>query len=76
MHTNTIYAQKATGAGHLVGGMSVEEAARFLGIGRSLVFEEIKARRLIARKAGRRTIIAYDDALDYLRSLPVIGAAV
>lgn len=59
----------------LVGGMSVEEAARFLGIGRSLVFEEIKAGRLIARKAGRRTIITYDDALGYLNSLPIVRAA-
>src|SRR5947199_338739 len=54
-------------------GMSVEEAARFLGIGRSLTYGEIKAGRLIARKAGRRTIITRDDALNYLRSLPIIG---
>jgi excisionase family DNA binding protein len=59
--------------GSLVGGLSVEEAARFLGIGRSLIFEEIKAGRLIARKAGRRTIITYDDAVAYLHSLPVVG---
>jgi hypothetical protein len=52
--------------GSLVGGLSVEEAARFLGIGRSLIFEEIKA--------GRRTIITYDDAVNYFHSLPVVGA--
>ena len=56
-------------------GMSIEEAARFLGIGRSLTYAEIKAGRLIARKVGRRTIIVHDDAVAYLHSLPVVGAA-
>lgn len=85
MHDN-IYTKKLASAGKLaegevrfggplVGGLSVEEAARFLGIGRSLVFEEIKAGRLVARKAGRRTIIAFDDAVAYLHSLPRVGAA-
>lgn len=55
-------------------GMSIKEAARFLGISRSLTYEEIRAGRLIARKAHRRTIIFYEDALAYLRSLPVIPA--
>jgi excisionase family DNA binding protein len=56
-------------------GMSIEEAARFLGIGRSLTYAEIKSGRLKARKVGRRTIILHEDAERYLRSLPVVGAA-
>lgn len=52
--------------------MSVEQAARFLGIGRSLIFEEIKAGRLVARKVGRRTVILTEDALTYLRALPSV----
>jgi excisionase family DNA binding protein len=70
MYDDTTYAARPAAAG-----MSVEEAARFLGLGRSLIFNEIKSGRLIARKAGRRTIVARDDALAYLRSLPVAGTA-
>ncbi len=39
-------------------------------IGRTKVYEEIKARRLRAVKCGGRTIILDDDAKSYLSSLP------
>jgi hypothetical protein len=58
-----------------VGGMSLPEACRFIGIGRSLAFSEIRAGRLRARKIGRRTIVTREDAIMYLRSLPIAGAA-
>jgi hypothetical protein len=58
-----------------VGGMSIIETGRFLGIGRSLTFSEIRAGRLKARKIGRRTIVNREDAVAYLRSLPIAGAA-
>src|SRR5438045_3609961 len=85
MHDN-FYTEKLASAGKLaegevrfggplVGGLSVEEAARFLGIGRSLVFEEIKAGRLVARKGGRKTLLAFDGGVAYLPPVPIVGAA-
>ncbi|WP_156115952.1 DNA-binding protein [Bosea sp. UNC402CLCol] len=41
------------------------------GRGRSTIFEDIAAGRLIARKAGGKTIILYDDAVAWLHALPV-----
>ena len=35
-----------------------------------MIYEEIAAGRLIARKIGRRTIVRRSDALLWLRSLP------
>jgi excisionase family DNA binding protein len=51
--------------------MSVEEAAKAAGVGRTILFEEIRKGRIIAKKVGRRTIIT-TDALDaWLNSLPM-----
>ena len=49
---------------------SADEAADAAGIGRSQVFEEIRQKRLVARKIGRRTIIALDDLKAWIDSLP------
>jgi excisionase family DNA binding protein len=49
---------------------TVEEAAAALGIGRTKLFAEIAAGRLRARKAGRRTLIAVEDARAFLANLP------
>jgi excisionase family DNA binding protein len=49
---------------------SPEEATRVASVGRSLIFKEIRDGRLIARKVGRRTIIAADDLQLWLKSLP------
>jgi hypothetical protein len=46
------------------------EAAQISRICRSLLYREIAAGRLIARKHGRRTIILADDLLAWLRALP------
>ena len=45
------------------------------GLGRSFVYGEIRAGNLIARKAGRRTLILPDDEARYLASLPAMGPA-
>jgi excisionase family DNA binding protein len=51
--------------------MSVEEAAKAAGVGRTILFEEIRKGHITARKVGRRTIIT-TDALDaWLKSLPM-----
>jgi hypothetical protein len=39
-----------------------------------MIYEEIAAGRLIARKVGRRTIVRRADALLWLRLLPVLDA--
>ena len=52
-----------------------DEHSRFLSalrIGRTKTYEEINAGRLKARKAGRRTIIADDDAEEWLSNLPAL----
>ncbi len=47
------------------------EAAAAAGIGRTYLFEEIRNRRLVARKAGRRTLIEAEELQRWIRSLPV-----
>jgi hypothetical protein len=55
---------------------SIEEAAKVSGIGRTSLYVEIAAGRLIARKAGaKRTIITEGDLRAYLASLPNALAA-
>jgi excisionase family DNA binding protein len=51
--------------------MSVEQAAKAAGVGRTLLFEEIRRGRITARKVGRRTIITADDLDAWLKSLPI-----
>jgi hypothetical protein len=38
-----------------------------------MIYEEITAGRLIARKVGRRTVVRRSDALRWLRLLPSLG---
>ena len=51
--------------------LSVAEAAKAAGVGRTTFFEEIRRGRITARKVGRRTIITTDDLDTWLKSLPV-----
>jgi hypothetical protein len=39
-----------------------------------MIYEEITAGRLIARKVGRRTIVRRSDALRWLRLLPSLDS--
>jgi hypothetical protein len=54
---------------------STHQAAKISGICRSLLYREIRAGRLIARKHGRRTIILDDDLRAWLAALPRMSAA-
>jgi excisionase family DNA binding protein len=54
---------------------TIEEFCRCFGVGRTKVYEEIKLGRLRARKIGRRTIIATDDAEVWFRRLPLMKTA-
>jgi len=49
---------------------SVESFCAAADLGRSLVYQEIAAGRIHAKKVGSRTIILHDEALRYLRALP------
>jgi excisionase family DNA binding protein len=51
-------------------GLSILEAARTAGIGRSSVYEAIASGALKAQKMGRRTIILDTDLRAWLSSLP------
>jgi excisionase family DNA binding protein len=53
--------------------MSVDEAANAAGVGRTMLFEEIRKGHITARKVGRRTIITMDDLDAWLKSLPAAG---
>lgn len=52
----------ATGAREQVSAYSIDSFCRAYSIGRTLAFAEMKAGRLKARKAGRRTLILREDA--------------
>ena len=50
-------------------------AAKRLGICRAQLYKELGAGRLIARKLGRRTLIARSEQERWMDALPVRGAA-
>jgi hypothetical protein len=50
--------------------MSIGTFCERYDIGRTMTYGEIRAKRLRARKVGKRTIITEDDAEDWLRRLP------
>ena len=52
--------------------MSLARFCQRYNIGRTKAYEEIKLKRLKARKCGKRTIIGEDDAEEWLRSLPQV----
>ena len=54
--------------------MGVDEAAKAVGIGQTKLREEIAAKRLIARKLGKRTLIAMVDLESWIANLPQIAA--
>ena len=55
-------------------GLSVSEACRVAGIGRTKIYEAIADGRLKARKFGKRTLILRADLQAFLASLPVVRA--
>src|SRR5258705_4972803 len=51
-------------------GYSVDEACRIIGCGKTLLYQLIRERRLVARKLCGRTLILRGDLQDFLASLP------
>jgi hypothetical protein len=56
-------------------GYSIPVFCETYDVCRSKAYEEIAAGRLKARKAGRRTIIAAEDAEDWFSQLPYVRPA-
>jgi excisionase family DNA binding protein len=54
---------------------SIAQVVAMLGIGRDKLYHEIREKKLIARKAGKRTLILAADLESYLASLPRAGDA-
>lgn len=52
-------------------GLSIAEACRVAGIGRTKIYEAISDGKLIARKFGKRTIVLRTDLQAFLFALPV-----
>jgi excisionase family DNA binding protein len=56
--------------------MGVDDFCDRYDVSRTTAYEQIKAGRLRALKCGKRTIIAEDDAEDWLRRLPAVAPSV
>jgi len=54
--------------------LTVAEACAAARIGRTVLFQLIRDRKLPAKKLGRRTLIMRDDLTALLRGLPDVGA--
>ena len=54
------------------GAMSVNNAARYLGVGRTTLYRMINAGDLPTRKIGRRTLLLRADLDRLLAALPVV----
>jgi|tagenome__1003787_1003787.scaffolds.fasta_scaffold20760758_1 excisionase family DNA binding protein len=54
-------------------GLSVQDACRVAGLGRSTIYEAIARGALKSRKCGRRRLILREDLMDMLANLPASG---
>jgi excisionase family DNA binding protein len=50
---------------------TIDGAVKASGLGRTKIYELIGAKKLEARKSGKRTLIMADSLRSYLASLPV-----
>ncbi|MDX2506663.1 MAG: hypothetical protein QNL62_19620 [Gammaproteobacteria bacterium] len=55
-------------------GFSINQFVDATSIGRSKTYEDIKSKKLKAKKNGKRTVITIFDAIDYLENLPEMEA--
>ena len=54
---------------------SIAEVCQMAGVGRSFLYEQVKAGHLLVTKAGRRSIVLHDDAVAWLTALPKLTPA-
>ena len=50
--------------------LSIQQAVKMTGIGRTSLYEAIKSGGLRIRKCGSRTLIRYDDLKQFIDGLP------
>lgn len=55
------------------GALSVADFCREYSVSRTKLYDELKAGRLIAHKAGQKTLILRADAEAWATSLPTLG---
>jgi excisionase family DNA binding protein len=60
--------RRAVAAGHLA--YSIDDFAEATGVGRSKLYQEIRAGRLHAKKLGSRTLITAEAADEWFAQLP------
>lgn len=48
----------------------MKRLAKMTDVSRSMLYEEMKAGRLVVRKCGKRSVICIDDAMAWLKTLP------
>ena len=53
---------------------TIREACEASGLSRSALYIALKEKRLIARKAGSRTLIERAELVRFIASLPTMGA--
>jgi excisionase family DNA binding protein len=53
--------------------LTVAAFCKAYGVGRTFAYRQIKEGRLVARKAGTKTLIERDQAEQWLRSLPKLA---
>jgi excisionase family DNA binding protein len=53
--------------------LTVNEACKLSGFGRTTFYRLVKSRKITARKVGRRTIVLLDELEQALKSLPLVG---
>lgn len=54
--------------------ITIPETVKASGLSRSAIYEALRRGDLVARKSGRRTLIAFAELESYLASLPVYRA--
>ena len=54
--------------------ITIPEAVKLSGMSRTAIYEAMKRGELVARKAGRRTLIGFADLEAYLANLPTYSA--
>jgi excisionase family DNA binding protein len=50
--------------------LSIPEVCKISGLGKTKIYDAIKRGHLVARKYGRRTVVLYEDLVEFLRNLP------
>ena len=56
--------------------VTIPEAVKLTGMSRTAIYEALRKQEISARKAGRRTLIAFVDLEAYLAGLPTYRAGV